>query len=67
MHLYVGLKFDAELVREMKEAGRSVNLTPPVQDFMAFLERCEGCDHGSFMEWRARVQLTRLRVCNVQA
>ena len=67
VHLYVGLKFDSELVREMKEAGRSVNLTPPVQDFMAFLERCEGCDERSCMEWRANVQLTRLSICNMQA
>ena len=39
VQLYVGLKFDAELVKEMKEAGRSVNLTLPVQDFMSMLDR----------------------------
>eukprot|EP00802_Teleaulax_amphioxeia_P006820 Tamp_06825.p1 GENE.Tamp_06825~~Tamp_06825.p1 ORF type:complete len:621 (+),score=170.55 Tamp_06825:142-2004(+) len=39
VHMYVGLRFDAELVKEMKEAGRSVNLTQPVQDFMQFLDR----------------------------
>mmetsp|Transcript_4256 Transcript_4256/g.6249 ORF Transcript_4256/g.6249 Transcript_4256/m.6249 type:complete len:616 (-) Transcript_4256:103-1950(-) len=39
VHMYVGLKFDAELVKEMKEAGRSVNLTHPVQDFMQLLDR----------------------------
>jgi len=39
VQMYVGLKFDAELVKEMKEAGRSVNLTLPVQDFMSMLDR----------------------------
>mmetsp|Transcript_9142 Transcript_9142/g.18241 ORF Transcript_9142/g.18241 Transcript_9142/m.18241 type:complete len:573 (+) Transcript_9142:375-2093(+) len=35
---FVGLKFDEELVKQMREQGRSVNLTNPVAEFLQLID-----------------------------
>ncbi|KAJ1495940.1 Poly(A) polymerase central domain-containing protein [Baffinella frigidus] len=41
-YFFVGLKFDQELVRQMKAEGSNINLTDPVSDFIHQLDRSNG-------------------------